>query len=156
MVIVLAPLRKHEPDHGYTVDRTLSIDLADAVDQPVAVHFQHAGDLGQPLTLCELGYHVAPLGTATQPAARAPARPEPAPEPAEIGPHLSPRETTILEHLLGGLSNKCIANRLGITETTVKVHLRSAYRKIGVSNRTQAAMWAAQEIANGNTEATPS
>jgi two-component system nitrate/nitrite response regulator NarL len=41
-----------------------------------------------------------------------------------------------------GDSNKAIANRLGITEATVKVHLKSLLRKIGAANRTQAAIWA--------------
>jgi two-component system, NarL family, nitrate/nitrite response regulator NarL len=35
-----------------------------------------------------------------------------------------------------------IANRLGITEATVKVHLKTVLRKIGALNRTQAAIWA--------------
>jgi two-component system nitrate/nitrite response regulator NarL len=55
---------------------------------------------------------------------------------------LSPREVEILRRLLVGESNKMIANRLGITEATVKVHLKSLLRKIGASNRTQAAIWA--------------
>ena len=54
----------------------------------------------------------------------------------------SPRETEILRRLLRGHSNKTIARELGITETTVKVHLKSLLRKIGASNRTQAAIWA--------------
>jgi len=55
---------------------------------------------------------------------------------------LSRRETEILCCLLGGDSNKMIANALGITEATIKVHLKSLLRKINVSNRTQAAIWA--------------
>jgi two-component system nitrate/nitrite response regulator NarL len=35
-----------------------------------------------------------------------------------------------------------IANRLGITEATIKVHMKSMLRKINASNRTQAAIWA--------------
>jgi two-component system, NarL family, nitrate/nitrite response regulator NarL len=41
-----------------------------------------------------------------------------------------------------GASNKMIGNRLGITEATVKVHLKTLLRKIDVNNRTQAAIWA--------------
>jgi two-component system nitrate/nitrite response regulator NarL len=41
-----------------------------------------------------------------------------------------------------GRSNKVIARILGIADATVKVHLKSLSRKIGVDNRTQAAMWA--------------
>ena len=55
---------------------------------------------------------------------------------------LSPREREILQLLVTGASNKLIANRLGITEATVKVHLKTLLRKIDVNNRTQAAIWA--------------
>jgi two-component system nitrate/nitrite response regulator NarL len=55
---------------------------------------------------------------------------------------LSPREREILSHLVEGHSNKGIARILGITEATVKVHLKSVQRKIRVENRTQAAIWA--------------
>ena len=43
---------------------------------------------------------------------------------------------------LEGLPNKLIARRLGISEKTVKAHLTSVFRTIGVDDRTQAAMWA--------------
>ncbi|MBD0316775.1 MAG: response regulator transcription factor [Nitrospiraceae bacterium] len=55
---------------------------------------------------------------------------------------LSPREQEILQALVTGASNKTIAIRLGITEATVKVHLKTLLRKIDVNNRTQAAIWA--------------
>jgi two-component system, NarL family, nitrate/nitrite response regulator NarL len=55
---------------------------------------------------------------------------------------LSPREQEILQALVTGASNKMIANKLGITEATVKVHLKTLLRKIDVNNRTQAAIWA--------------
>ena len=55
---------------------------------------------------------------------------------------LSQREEQILRCLVRGESNKQIAIRLGITEATVKVHLKSLLRKISCSNRTQAAIWA--------------
>lgn len=55
---------------------------------------------------------------------------------------LSRREAQILRCLLDGASNKRIANRLGITEATVKVHVKALLRKIDAANRTQAAVWA--------------
>jgi DNA-binding CsgD family transcriptional regulator len=58
------------------------------------------------------------------------------------GRALSPREAEILQILLDGSSNKMIARRLGISEATVKVHLKALMRKIGVTNRTQVALWA--------------
>ena len=51
---------------------------------------------------------------------------------------LSPREHETLQQLAHGYSNKVIAKALGIEETTVKLHLRSLFRKLGVSNRTEA------------------
>ncbi len=62
--------------------------------------------------------------------------------PALGGAGLSDRETQILSCLVAGNSNKMIANRLTITEATVKVHMKSLLRKIKVNNRTQAAIWA--------------
>ena len=41
-----------------------------------------------------------------------------------------------------GLPNKLIARRLGISERTVKAHLTSIFQRLGVSDRTQAALWA--------------
>lgn len=55
---------------------------------------------------------------------------------------LSSREQDILQCLVEGASNKAIARRLDITEATVKVHIKAILRKIRVSNRTQAAVWA--------------
>jgi DNA-binding NarL/FixJ family response regulator len=55
---------------------------------------------------------------------------------------LSPREAEVLRLVVEGLLNKQIAGRLGITERTVKAHLTSAYQRIGVADRTQAALWA--------------
>jgi DNA-binding CsgD family transcriptional regulator len=55
---------------------------------------------------------------------------------------LSPRETTILELVKGGDSNKHIARKLGIAEATVKCHVKAILRKINVRNRFDAAMWA--------------
>jgi two-component system nitrate/nitrite response regulator NarL len=57
---------------------------------------------------------------------------------------LSTRELEILRHLSSGRANKVIANDLDITEATVKVHVKGILRKIGATNRTQAAIWAIQ------------
>jgi DNA-binding NarL/FixJ family response regulator len=60
----------------------------------------------------------------------------------EVVGELSPRETEVLRLVVEGLLNKQIAQRLGVTERTVKAHLTSAYQRIGVADRTQAALWA--------------
>ncbi|MCG8543205.1 MAG: response regulator transcription factor [Alphaproteobacteria bacterium] len=56
--------------------------------------------------------------------------------------NLTNRESDILSCLTEGSPNKLIARQLGITEATVKIHMKSLIRKIGVQNRTQAALWA--------------
>ena len=56
-------------------------------------------------------------------------------------PQLTPREVDVLRLVRLGLANKQIGRRLGISERTVKAHLTSAFQRIGVQDRTQAALW---------------
>jgi DNA-binding NarL/FixJ family response regulator len=65
------------------------------------------------------------------------ARREPSPVAA-----LSEREQEVLSLVAAGMANKQIAQRLGISEKTVKAHLTRVFREIGVFDRTQAALWA--------------
>ncbi len=60
-----------------------------------------------------------------------------------LTPPLSSREKSILGCLISGDSNKCIARKMDIAEATVKVHVKAILRKIRVQNRTQAAIWGA-------------
>lgn len=55
---------------------------------------------------------------------------------------LTDREQEVLRLLSAGMPNKVIASRLNITEKTVKAHLTNVYQRIGVADRTQAALWA--------------
>jgi DNA-binding NarL/FixJ family response regulator len=55
---------------------------------------------------------------------------------------LTDREQEILQLVASGLPNKVIALRLGISEKTVKAHLTRVFSSIGVTDRTQAALWA--------------
>jgi DNA-binding NarL/FixJ family response regulator len=55
---------------------------------------------------------------------------------------LTARENEVLQQLSNGLTNKEIAMALGISYETVKEHVQHLLRKIGVSDRTQAAVWA--------------
>lgn len=57
-------------------------------------------------------------------------------------PQLTAREVEVLSLVRDGLANKQIARKLEISERTVKAHLTSAFSRIGVSDRTQAALWA--------------
>jgi two-component system nitrate/nitrite response regulator NarL len=58
------------------------------------------------------------------------------------GPDLTPRETTILVAVAGGLTTKAISQDLWLSEHTVKFHLTNIYRKLGVSNRSGAVRYA--------------
>ncbi len=59
---------------------------------------------------------------------------------------LTPREAEVLGLVRQGLANKQIARRLGISERTVKAHLTSVFQRIGVVDRTQAALWAERHL----------
>jgi len=60
------------------------------------------------------------------------ARPQP-----EAVEELTPREKEVARRVAGGATNKRVAAELGIAESTVKLHLHSAFTKLGVRNRTQ-------------------
>ena len=55
---------------------------------------------------------------------------------------LTAREREVLGLVVAGMANKQIARRLGISEKTVKGHLTNLFQRIGVADRTQAALWA--------------
>jgi len=64
----------------------------------------------------------------------------PVADAVERGP--TDRQAMILKSLVNGDSNKVVARKLRIAEETVKVHMKRLLRRIGVKNRTQAAIWA--------------
>ena len=59
--------------------------------------------------------------------------------------NLTPRERQILEHLAQGQSNKLIARHLGISEGTVKLHVKAVLRKLGLRSRVEAAVLAVEQ-----------
>ena len=65
------------------------------------------------------------------------------PDPRRL---LSEREVQVLELAATGLANKQIGRRLGISEATVKAHLGNVFRRIGVADRTSAALWAREHL----------
>lgn len=81
------------------------------------------GDLLAPLRQAENGLAAAP---ALQPVTES---------------HLTQREIEVLERVARGHRNKIIAEALGVSEHTVKLHIHHAMSKIGVNNRTAAANW---------------
>jgi DNA-binding NarL/FixJ family response regulator len=68
--------------------------------------------------------------------------PEPMAEESEAIVDLSPREMEVLEGIVSGERDREIADRLGITEHTVKNHAYDIRRKLGVRSRTEAAVQA--------------
>ena len=63
------------------------------------------------------------------------------PKPDESLDRLTPREREIVQLLGVGASNKEIGNQLNVTEKTVKAHLTSIFRKLGVSDRLHLALF---------------
>lgn len=63
------------------------------------------------------------------------------------GDPLSAREREVLVLLCKGMANKQIARHLGISERTVKAHLTHVFQRLGVSDRTGAALWAKRNLA---------
>lgn len=66
--------------------------------------------------------------------------------PAAPASPLSGREEEVLRLVAAGHPNKIIARRLGIAERTVKAHLTNVFQRIGVTDRTQAALWARDHL----------
>ena len=60
-------------------------------------------------------------------------------------PALTPRELEVLELIARGLPNKLIARELGVSEKTVKTHVSNLLGKLGLTDRTQAALYAVRE-----------
>jgi DNA-binding NarL/FixJ family response regulator len=74
---------------------------------------------------------------------------------ARHAPELTERQYAVLVYLRQGDPNKVIGRKLGMTETTVKVHVREIMRKLGASNRTQVAIAAAHVCADSAVELAP-
>jgi two-component system nitrate/nitrite response regulator NarL len=109
-----------------TVDHTV---LADAIVRTLA---------GQSTVSPEMTSKLVSAFQAIEPGTAVP-EPAPAAEPIDS---LSPREREILAHIARGGSNKEIARALDIAETTVKIHVQHILRKLGMSSRVQAAVYA--------------
>jgi DNA-binding NarL/FixJ family response regulator len=58
---------------------------------------------------------------------------------------LSPRETDVLRLVVQGLTNQAIAAELFLSVNSIKTYIRSAYRKIGVTTRSQVVAWCVQQ-----------
>lgn len=83
--------------------------------------------------------HLRGVATSATPAQEGDVHPAPKTSGVDV---LTERELSILRLVAEGLSNLDIANRLFVTEQTVKFHLSNIYRKLGVANRTEATRYA--------------
>jgi len=70
----------------------------------------------------------------------------------KVSDSLSARELEVLQLVAKGLPNKLIGRTLGITERTVKVHVGHLFRRIGVADRTSAAIWARDNLPPDHSE----
>jgi DNA-binding NarL/FixJ family response regulator len=105
--------------------------------------------LVQGLRLVLAGGTAMPVAVAAGPERAAPIAREPSPDAAVSGFSaglFTPKEMEVLRSLVGGRPNKLIARELAVCETTVKVHLLHIFRKLGATNRTQAALLAREML----------
>lgn len=91
------------------------------------------------LKLIGLGEKVIPVEMVTYSAQYE--RPVPTAPQASLK-NLSENEACVLGHLINGTDNRTIGRQMELPEQTVKAHVKTIIRKLGVSNRTQAAIWA--------------
>ncbi len=122
-------LRARESGHGELAGLPAAGLSGQRTGEPVRSRSNEAMDARDPATLpgMDPGAHRAEADTAVAAGASV---------PAQLG--LSARQTEVLELLLKGLPNKLIARRLDISDNTVKIHVSSVLRALGVSSRTQA------------------
>ena len=69
--------------------------------------------------------------------------------PVARGDDLTEREREVLELITRGMANKQIARALHISDSTVKAHVGSIFQRIGVTDRTSAALWAERNLRAG-------
>ncbi|MDB6445689.1 MULTISPECIES: two-component system response regulator NarL [Pseudomonas] len=66
--------------------------------------------------------------------------------PRQADVDLTERERQVLKTIAAGYSNKVIGHKLGITEGTVKVHVKNLLHKLGLRSRVEAAVWAMEHL----------
>jgi two-component system nitrate/nitrite response regulator NarL len=69
--------------------------------------------------------------------------------PRQAVVELTERERQVLKTIASGFSNKVIGHKLGITEGTVKVHVKNLLHKLGLRSRVEAAVWAMEHLRIG-------
>ena len=131
----LALVAEHRPDIVVTDIDFGPGHLASAIRQI----FEHSIVFAPPSAVSTAARR---LGSGSPGHAPAPAERPNRDEPTALGAHLTRREREILTHVSEGMANAEIARQLWVSEQTVKFHLSNIYRKLNVTNRTQASRWA--------------
>jgi DNA-binding NarL/FixJ family response regulator len=135
-------LLQEEPDIRVVV-------LTSFAGQPQVSEALAAGAVGYLLKDCDPRDLIAAVRSASEghvpldPRVARTLLPRTTPSPAE---GLSDREKEVLLLVERGLANKQIGHALGISERTVKAHLGNIFRRIGVGDRTSAALWARDHL----------
>jgi DNA-binding NarL/FixJ family response regulator len=130
------------------------VALTSFADQPKVADMLAAGAVGYLLKDCEPSDLLSAIRSAG--AGGVPLDPRvaaallPKRQPTSLADQLSDREREVLILASKGLANKQIGRSLGIAERTVKAHLGAVFRRIGVSDRTSAAMWARDNLPEGH------
>jgi DNA-binding NarL/FixJ family response regulator len=115
------------PDHGRAIAN--AIGGARYVELPGADHAPYVGATGE--LLSAVRWFVAEIfpSTLTTPSSL-----------ADVGdPRLTPRQSQVVRMVRSGLTDKEVAEHMGLSPRTVQKHLELAYRRLGVTNRTAAA-----------------
>ncbi|HEX4432890.1 MAG TPA: response regulator transcription factor [Frankiaceae bacterium] len=129
------------------------VALTSFADQPKVADMLEAGAVGYLLKDCEPADLLSAIRSAG--AGGVPLDPRvaaallPKRQPTSLADQLSEREREVLLLASRGLANKQIGRSLGIAERTVKAHLGNVFRRIGVSDRTSAALWARDNLPSG-------
>lgn len=163
--VLMLTVSEHEADlarglragaDGYLLKTIDTVDLADSIrrvcDGDSVISPEMLGKLVGLLRQAPMAAGSAPaapwasVASVVSDSAPAPLVPAVSPEPPPSDPihSLSPREREILRLIARGDSNKHIARALDIAETTVKIHVQHILRKLDLSNRVHAAVYATE------------
>ena len=122
------------------LDTAITAMMREAVEHSAALE-QVLGQVNQLVTLrVRLGHNGLVAGEVYRDALQRAAVAAPGAQAAPLLQRLTPREHEVLGHLVRGSSNRQIARSLGISERTVKNHLRAVFTKLEVADRTSAAV----------------
>ncbi|RYE51121.1 MAG: response regulator transcription factor [Hyphomicrobiales bacterium] len=141
---LIAEAERHCDDGRVTLLERILCDVEALVERAQEPHYDAVGG---PPSLCSVHQYQVPFaaaGTGSRAIGSERSSSDPGRKNLDFDA-LTAREKEIIEHLARGAANKVIARELDLAEATVKVHIKSILRKLGLKNRTQAALCAIQQ-----------